>query len=356
MSSKYSKMKVFHYRDKMDSLLPEDSEISAPLYIRIKPTNVCNHNCKYCAYKVNTLQVGQDMGEKDYIPKEKMLEIIDDIAEIGVKAVTFSGGGDPFVYPYLRDAVRRLSKTSVKFAALTNGARLDGETAEMFAHSGQWLRVSIDGWDDDSYSFYRGTRGGEFAKVMRNMENFKKMNGKCHLGVSLIVDKDNGHHIFDFVKRIKDIGADSIKISPCIISNDGASNNAYHKEIFGIVKKQVSEAILEIAADEFEIYDAYHELNEKFDKDYEWCPFIQILPVIGADLNVYSCQDKAYNLDEGLLGSIKNIRFKDFWFSDKSRFFKINPSQVCNHHCIANSKNKLILEYLEVDTEHLPFV
>ena len=83
---------------------------------------------------------------------------------------------------------------------------------------------------------------------------------------------------------------------------------------------------------------------------------MQILPIIGADLKVYPCQDKAYNLDEGLIGSIKNQRFKDFWFSDKNKFYMINPSRVCNHHCVANEKNKMILEYLAADAKHLEFV
>jgi radical SAM protein with 4Fe4S-binding SPASM domain len=97
------------------------------------------------------------------------------------------------------------------------------------------------------------------------------------------------------------------------------------------------------------MFDSYHELDDKFNKEYDWCPYLQVLPVIGADLNIYPCQDKAYNLDEGLIGSIKNQSFKDFWFSSKENFFKINPSKVCNHHCVANSKNKLVLEYLNAD-------
>ncbi len=83
---------------------------------------------------------------------------------------------------------------------------------------------------------------------------------------------------------------------------------------------------------------------------------MQILPVIGADLNIYPCQDKAYNLDEGLIGSIKDVRFKDFWFSDKNKFFKINPFKSCDHHCVANAKNRLILDYLNVNEGHLAFV
>ena len=37
------------------------------------------------------------MVARDFIPKAKMMEIIDDLVDMGVKAVTFSGGGDPFI-------------------------------------------------------------------------------------------------------------------------------------------------------------------------------------------------------------------------------------------------------------------
>ena len=352
----YTKMKIFRFRDKIDSLPESVGKIMPPIHIRIKPTNVCNHKCSYCAYKNDSLQLGKDMVAAHQIPREKMAEIVDDIVEIGVKSVTFSGGGEPFCYPYLLDAARKLSSTTVKFAALTNGSRLEGELAEIFAYKGTWLRVSIDGWDEKSYSAYRGVPEGEFSKVMKNMSNFKKLGGSCRLGISIVVDKKNTPHIYEFIKRLKGIGADNVKVSPCIVSNKGEENNRYHQSIFKEVKASIAKADRELADDGFEIFDAYHGLDEKFDKKYKWCPYLQVLPVIGADLNVYSCQDKAYNLDSGLIGSIKDKRFKEFWQTGKKKFFKIDPSKVCNHHCVANSKNNMILEYLDADMEHLAFV
>lgn len=352
----YSKMKIFHFKEKLDSLSRYVDKMMSPVHIRIKPTNICNHNCSYCAYRVENLQLGKDMSIRDQIPKEKMIEIIDDIVNMGVKSVTFSGGGEPFCYPYLLDAVKKLAQTPVKFAALTNGSKLQGEIAELFSNYATWLRISIDGWDDDSYSQYRGVAKGEFTKVMDNMENFKRLKGRCFLGVSIIIDQRNAVHIYDFVQRLKGIRVDSVKICPCIISNDGTENNLYHKPIFEQVKEQILRACSEFSEEGFEIFDSYHEQLGTFEKNYTWCPYLQILPVIGADLNIYPCQDRAYNLEEGLIGSIKNQRFKDFWFSDKSNFFKINPSLHCNHHCVADVKNRLIFDYLNADKEHLAFV
>ncbi|HOI19084.1 MAG TPA: radical SAM protein [Candidatus Woesearchaeota archaeon] len=355
MAFKYTKMKIFHYIDKLNSLPLSNKSILPPIHIRIKPTNFCNHSCSYCAYRNNNLQLGLNMEERDFIPKMRLNEIIEDLIEMRVKAVTFSGGGEPFCYPFLTQAIELLAKSQIKFASLTNGSLVIGKNAELFAKYGSWLRVSIDGWDEESYSKFRSVPFGEFSKVMKNMEHFKKLNGDCHLGVSIIVGKENAEHIFDLSMKLKKIGVDSIKISPRIISNSGVENNIYHEPIFEKVKSQISLLKKECSSD-FEVYDSFHLQLETFEKNYTWCPYHQILAVIGADLNIYPCQDKAYNLETGLIGTIKNKRFKDFWFSDKNNFFKINPSLVCNHHCVANEKNKMIIEYLDADKEHLEFV
>jgi MoaA/NifB/PqqE/SkfB family radical SAM enzyme len=356
MANKYSNLKIFHYQEKLDSLVKEINTIKPPLHIRIKPTNVCNHNCWYCAYKSDNLQLGQDMVEKDFIPLDKMMEIIDDIKDMNVEAVTFSGGGEPFTYRYFLQTIQKLIEYKIPFASLTNGSKLKGEIAQLFAHNATWLRVSMDGWDDESYAKARDVKVGEFSKIIENMKNFSDLKGSCALGVSFIVDERNYIHTYEFIKLIKNTGASSIKISPCVISNYSYENDEYHKRLYDEVQNQIKKAQIECEDKSFEIYNSYHLFGTEMDKTYDWCPYMQILPVIGADLNIYPCQDKAYNLDNGLVGSIKNQSFKEFWLNDKEKFFKINPSCDCKNRCVADEKNKMILDYLDVDSKHLGFV
>lgn len=354
MSLLYTKYKMFHFKDKIDSL-PQNQEIKAPIHIRIKPTNVCNHSCWFCAYRSSDLQLGKDMIERDFIPEEKMMEIIQDCEDMGVKAITFSGGGEPLVYKYMPQTLKRLIESPIAFATLTNGARLQGEVAELFAKYGTWVRVSMDGYDNESYQKFRSVGKGEFDKIITNMENFKKIGGDCYLSVSYVVGQDNYKHIYSMIKLLREVGIDSIKIAPAIVSNESDKNNEYHQPFYEKVKDEVARAIGDFGKD-FEIYDSYHYQLESFSKDYNWCPYSQMLMVIGADLGIYPCQDKAYNIDEALLGSIQETSFKEWWFANKEAFFKVNPSCVCNHHCVAHEKNKIILEYLNADKEHLGFV
>lgn len=351
----YTKMKVFHFPETLAVLSPDVADITAPLQIRIKPTNICNHNCYYCAYRVENQDLGQNMNLKDSIPWEKMLELLDDCIEMGIKAITFSGGGEPFCYPHLKESLARLAQSPVKFAALTNGSLLSGDVAELFAHHGTWIRVSMDGWNNESYRDYRACRSDEFDTIVSNMERFKKIGGTCYLGVSIIVDQKNYAHIYELIARLKGIGVDSVKLSPCIVSNSGQANNEYHAAIFAPVKAAIAKAKKDFEEAGFELFDSYHDQLETFEKKYRWCPYLQLVPVIGADLNLYTCHDKAYS-SAGLIASLKETRLKEVWFGDKTKFFRVNPSRDCNHHCVSNEKNQLILEYLQADRSHLGFV
>ncbi len=158
-------------------------------------------------------------------------------------------------------------------------------------------------------------------------------------------------------KIMKDLGVDTVKIAPpCVVSNAGDENNKYHKPFYEKAKELSMKAKSELEDTYFEVFDSYHTLDDKFSKNYTWCPYLQILPIIGADLNIYSCQDKAYNLDSGVIGSIKDMRFAEFWMNDKTKFYRINPMKDCNHHCVSNAKNLMLHDYLSADEEHKGFV
>lgn len=350
----YSPLKPLRFHDRLAAL--EQGSLAAPAHIRVKPTNVCNHACYFCAYRNDGLSLGQDMAVRDRIPREKMREIVEDVVAMGVAAVTFSGGGEPLIYPHIVETVEGLAAGGVKIGALTNGSRLKGKVADAFAAHGTWLRVSIDGWDGPSYARYRKVDEGEFERVLGNLSDFARRGSSCALGASLIVDADNAPHIAELCRKLKDCGVGHVKLSACILKDSGAENNAYHAPLRDVVRRELDAARgLEDAS--FRLVDHYHAFAERFDKPYRTCPFARFLTVIGADCTVYLCQDKAYT-EGGRLGSIRDRRFRDFWFSEENAraLAAVDPSRHCRHHCVADAKNRLLHEYLALDPAHVGFV
>jgi sulfatase maturation enzyme AslB (radical SAM superfamily) len=296
------------------------------------------------------------MALRDSIPKDKMFEIVEDLIQLDVKAVTFSGGGEPLIYPHIIPVLRKLSEAKISFAALTNGSFLNGEKALLFSQFGTWVRISMDGWDNESYVRFRSTKALEYDNIIRNIRDFKKLNGPCHLGVSFIVNDKNYEHIFEACEKLQDAGVEHIKVSGCVVHNDGAENNLYHAKIRNTVGEQIAKA-QSLNGKNFQVVNHYHDMTLNFDKEYEFCPMASMLTVIGADSNIYTCQDKAYT-ELGRLGSIKDVSFKDFWFSENNveRLLNFNPKKECSHHCVANTKNIMLNEYLSIDQNHISFI
>ncbi|MBF0417684.1 MAG: radical SAM protein [Magnetococcales bacterium] len=354
MATLYSPMKFLRFTDRLEALRVQ--RMVAPVHIRIKPTNRCNHHCWYCAYRTDDLQLGEDMVEADSIPETKMMEIVDDVISMGVKAVTFSGGGEPLLYKPLPTIIDRLADAGIRVATLTNGANLKGRVAEALARHATWVRVSIDARDDDSHVKSRGAKPGEFTRLLDNMRTFVATGTKCVLGVSLIIGENNHARVAEVCRTLKSVGVNHVKLSGAVVGNSGAENNAYHRRFASEVNAQITEAMT-LNDDSFCAINHYHELEERFEKTYTTCPFLQFLTVIGADQTVYTCQDKAYTRD-GTLGSIRDRSFKDFWFSEENRqkLFQFNPALQCRHHCVSHSKNLAILDLLSIDPEHGCFV
>lgn len=155
-STPYSSLKIFDHPDVIEKL--KQGERCPPVYIRIKPTNRCNHNCSYCHYRNAYLDL-DEYNPSDEIPREKMLEIVRDMSDMGVKAVTFSGGGEPLLYPHIEETMERVLDAGIDLSVITNGSLLFGHKAELLAHS-KWVRISVESISDEEYCNIRGIADG----------------------------------------------------------------------------------------------------------------------------------------------------------------------------------------------------
>ncbi len=349
----YSSLKFFHYPDRMQALAA--GQHVGPLHVRIKPTNTCNHDCYFCAYRRGGLSLGSTMQARDRIPREKMREIVEDLIAIDVKAVTFSGGGEPLLYPYLGETLERLAAGGIKIGVLTNGAQLRGRIADILARTASWVRVSIDGWDDESYARYRKVPRTAFDRVLTNMAAFAAHQSDCVLGSSVIVDQDNASHLYELVANLKASGATHAKISPCILRESAASNATYHRSFKPVVRRQIDRCKVLVGAT-FSVVDHYHFERESSERERDSrCPMTRLLTVIGADCQVYACQDKAYT-NSGRIGSIQDGGFRDLWYSGETQDWLTSfDARSCAHHCVAAGKNRLLNEFLDMDRAHTAF-
>ena len=349
----YSNLKIFHHFDILSKLLK--GERCNPLYIRIKPTNVCNHNCYYCHYKNSYLTL-DDYNPTDFIPHDKMMEILDDMGKMGVKAVTFSGGGEPLAYQYIEETMEKVLDLGIDLSIITNGSLLNGRKAEILAHA-KWVRISIDSIVPENYARIRGISENAMQVLKKNIKEFAQIkNDDCELGVNFVIGKENYKEIEEVAVTMKQLGVNHVKFAP-MMSNE---TEEYHKDIKDEVIATLSRISEELNSDRFKIIDLYtsdFDNYEVFKRTYSRCPIKEFVCIIAANSKVYYCHDKAY-LSNGCVCDLNNQSLSKGWLSEEvtQKFKTFDAIKVCNQHCMYDSRNELINSWLDMDMNHVNFI
>lgn len=349
----YSELKIFHHLDRIDGFLK--GERVAPVYVRIKPTNVCNQRCFYCAYANDSLLDGREVDIRESIPWDILENTLYDFDRMKVKAVTFSGGGEPLCYHSIIDTLALVHKLGIDYSMITNGQALEGD-ALTYLKNAKWIRVSFDSSRSEIYEGIR--RVNTHSKVINNIENFAHLkSANCTLGINCVITKNNAEEVYDICSLVKRLGADNIKLSPIAVKEN---TREYHNAIKDIVIEQINAARKELEDSKFRIVDKYTcdlDLPDLYRKEYKKCYIQNFFAVIAADSKVYRCHQRAYT-KAGELGDLKQISFKDLWFSrdviDKINSFE--PQKECCFRCAFDERNSLLNDFVNIDYNHINFI
>lgn len=339
MNNKYSNLKIAWFPEKLKSL--KDCQITPPVCVRIKPTNRCCHNCYFCVYNYDFSKMHENVYRSDEISLTKMFEILEDLSEMGVKAVTYSGGGEPLFHRDIEAILQKTLDCNLDLSMLTNGQGLTMNISEKMVHA-KWIRISMDYWNEKIFSKTRRINEKFFNTIVENIKGFAAINKNCDLGINYIITKENYDTLIEASEFMLSLGVNNIRFSPLWVPNF----YEYHCGIEKIVQQQLKEIYHNYSKDI--IYDSYKIVPDVTKRPYSTCYFMQIVPVIGADYNVYNCHNKAYD-QNGLIGSIRDKKFSKVWYSLKTaEYFKtFRPDKVCNHQCANDQKNKNIHEILK---------
>lgn len=350
----YSNLKIFAHAEKLNQI--HIGERIAPIYVRLKPTNYCNHRCYYCSYADSELGLRDIVNKQDQIPWEKMKEIIYDFADMGVKAVTFSGGGEPLVYPYIIEAIEGMKKADVQVSIITNGQLLNGERAQALKDA-KWVRISCDSADAETYAKIRKIPIDAFDQVCNNIKEFAEIKDKdCELGINFVINHENADQVYDMAVLSKNLKVNHIKFSARITKK----LFEYHEPFKHSVFEQLHRAQAELEDDTFKVVNKYEgdfDTAMVFARRYHKCYINNLVTTIAADSKVYFCHDKAY-VSDGIVGDLKEKSFKELWFSDEvvKRYREFDPQKECQHHCVYDDRNELLNRFYNLDERHINFI
>ena len=364
----YSPYKAAHHQDRIAQLKNGDQPI--PLQVQLIIADLCNHNCSFCAYRMEGYTSNKNFGEWDavkgminnnpnrMIPYEKCIEILDDCAELGVKALQYTGGGEPTVHPKHKEIFQYTLDKGMDLALVTNGTIMRPGVPEILAQ-GKWVRFSIDAGKAKTYSEVREVPETFFQKTLDNIKKVVEARNNLPgsdlvIGVGFVVTKENWSEIYDAVEIYSKLGVDNVRISAVFTPEDFD----YHKEHWEEAKELVRRAKEDFETDEFKVFNLFGDRISDLQQhrpDYDLCSYMHLNTYIGVDLKVYTCCNNAYN-DHGDMGSIKDQTFKEYWLSEskKTRYDRFRASSC--ERCMFNNKNRFINYMIEENPVHVNYI
>ena len=367
MAQKMNILDKLHQQFVVDRVIESDwtnNITKGPLVVELDTTEACNLACPGC--------ISEDLvSNKTSFSNERLLEIGKEMKEIGVKAVILIGGGEPLAHPMVGKLIDYLGENDIHVGITTNGYFID-RYMDSIAKYSKWTRISMDAATASTFDKLRPGKDGnsKFDYIINNMRKLGKIkNGTMGYSYLIRTEADgfgiesNIGEIYDAAKLARDLGCDYFEVKPSY-SYVGGQDHALVKH----AKERMDEARKIIKRlDELErpgfkvvkainLEDSLNCVDVKQEKGYHRCVVADFRTLITPS-GVYVCPYWR-GKDKFRIGNAHTTSLQDIWNSERRREVMefVDPSFVCDFHCLRDESNKMIYEMIESDTSKIQII
>jgi len=155
-------------------------------------TTKCNQNCGYCLRFMN-------------IPdqtKDNNLQILNNLSECGVNKLTW-GGGEPMMYPYIKDMLKTAHDFGIQNHLVSNGVLLNDNRIDEIASYLDTLTLSLDSVHSATNNVI-GRGSNHFNNVASIIQHIKYKQYPIKLKINTVAcyyNKDEFGDLLNFVDK-----------------------------------------------------------------------------------------------------------------------------------------------------------
>ena len=311
-----------------------------PVYAEISPVAHCNHRCIFCNFNY--------LGHTGKFPTGRMISLVEELAEAGVKSLVFAGSGEPTIHQDTIPAIENAKRSGLDVAMSTNGVLLDNKAIEVIVRDLTWIRFSFSGGSPENYAAVHNTRESDYELVLNNITKMSVMKERTDssltIGTQLMLLPENKDYVVSQAKIMKDCGADYFVVKHFYESetNEYSAGNSFPS---GELVASLREAAACISNDTFSfiLRDVDH-LDRS--RKYTNCLGLPLIVYFREDGEAYTCFFHQHD-ENTSLGSVVNQSFRELWESDgKKQAISYINDKIDKNKCQANCRHHQINNYL----------
>ncbi|MAG50314.1 hypothetical protein CL621_01575 [archaeon] len=318
-----------------------------PFSLDINPTDSCNLHCLSCWLRNKKFK---NLDSKAYeLSDKKLLQLIDEAIELGIREFEISGGGEPLSREVTFELMKKIKNSKAKGSITTNGTFFTEDTIKKLVEIG-WDRIifSIDGGNSDINNYLRGKSFDKIVEDIKKFNEYKK--DKPELSFNTVISNKNYNRLKGIVRLSAELGVGSIKFESLTIHSKIGKKLELNRKQIEELQQNISE--IDNLSKELNVKTNILDFMEKEGKKNDFSNIVCYEPwyhlVIKTDGSVGPCclsDDKAIN--------VRDMSLKDIWFGSYFENLRENILKgdfprycsICNVGQV--SQNKLIRQELK---------
>ncbi|KKL97946.1 hypothetical protein LCGC14_1829330 [marine sediment metagenome] len=297
-----------------------------PVLVEISPTNYCNAKCDWCFYVSGEYK---QRHSKDAIEPNALERALTDMTSVGVKAINWTGGGDPSIHPDIDRFTIIAKAAGLRQGMFTNGYRPVKNPSVM-----DWIRLTIT---------------ERFTIPKKAVEAYR---GKTKLGVNFNLCAENEEHLERLVLEAKEAGVDYFQVRPALADRWDLQQ-----------KVEVPQELMRHETEDFKIFlTPYKFEDHEKPHGYETCYGHHFAPFLwhNGDLDVcaYHFGDED-GKDQFTFGNITEESFSEIWEGARRKGMIDEGIPVipdCQHCCKNHEINKTLSIIKDKQLEDVDFL
>lgn len=177
-------------------------------HITLHLTNVCNLFCRHCWVNASK------NSDKSFIPLDKLKSIMETASQNGINSVKLTGG-EPFLYPNVRELIYYLFEKKFDISIETNATLINKSDIQLLKDCNCYIATSLDGYNNDFHDWFRRCKGS-FNKTLSSIRQMVKVGVPFQIIWS--VCEENKCDIEKMIELCDEEHIDTIKINPVNIA------------------------------------------------------------------------------------------------------------------------------------------
>ncbi len=259
-------------------------------------TDYCNFKCKWCYSNASILKNPLHMDIKDL---ERILDIL---VDVGLTQITYSGG-EPTLYPHLKEAISLAKDRGLVVHMNTNGYNFTKSMACELKELGlSQVQINIDSIRPEKHDEVRGKQGSH-ERAIKALKNVKEA-GMTTVSVTVLT-KENEDEVVEIFKLARSLGIQRCRVWDMTPTHGLARENSrlLPKDFISALQK-LSDFAYETGAKNVEVGDPIFipHVKTKLGISGGYCvPAAGMLIYISSKGDAYFCcasREKMYNILE----------------------------------------------------------